>query len=111
MSAIRPIILSLAVLAVAVESFFLSSTSVSHDNTVAIELKGTAVYIGALGEDRKVTIKATYGLVRIQIKDRKVAVVGAECPDQICVQTGWRSLEGESIFCEPNELIIHILGK
>ena len=111
MSAARSIIFSLVVIAVAAESFLLSSLPVFHDDSVSIEVKGTTVYIGALGEDRKITINAKYGLIRIQIRGRRVAVVGAQCPDQICVRSGWRSHEGESILCEPNELGIHIQRK
>lgn len=105
------IVLCIILLVVIIGSFFLANTLVSLGETVIIEVKGNAVYKGALAEDRKITIKAGYGLVRIQIKGNKVAVVAAECPDKICVRTGWRSHAGESILCGPNELIIRILGK
>ena len=111
MKIIIRVILSLLLVCLVVGSFYFSTTPIVHHETVSIEVKGNLVYIGALAEDRKVTIKATYGLVRIQIKGKKVAVVDAECSDQICVKTGWRSRLGESIFCEANELIIHIVGK
>lgn len=105
------VLLWLVFLVITIGSFFLSSTPMSLGETVIIEVKGNTVYKGPLAEDRKVTIKATYGLVRIQIKGNKVAVVDAECPNKICVRTGWRSHDGESIRCVPNELIIRILGK
>lgn len=107
----RRIALCLVLLVVTVGSFFLSKTPASLGETVIIEVKGNAVYKGLLSEDRKITIKATYGLVRIQIKGNKVAVVAAECPNRICVRAGWRSHTGESILCTPNELVIRILGK
>ncbi len=105
----RRILLSFVLLIVTVVSFFLSSKLILHDKIIYIRVKGNAVYIGALAEDRKITIKATYGVVRIQIKGNRVAVVDAECPDKNCVRTGWRSHEGDSILCEPNQLVILIL--
>ncbi|MEO8167863.1 MAG: NusG domain II-containing protein [bacterium] len=111
MTVIRPIFLSFVSLTLAAGSFVVSSVPVSSDDLVTIELKGTSVYVGSLNEDRKITIKAAYGLVRIQIKGKRVAVEGAECPDQACVKTGWQTHGGQSIVCEPNELAIHIVGK
>lgn len=92
-------------------SFVAKNLLDSPGSIVIIELKDKPVYKGDLMEDRKVTIKGDYGDVRIQIKDGKVAVVYAECPNKVCVRTGWRSLSGESIICVPNRVIIRILGE
>lgn len=105
------VILSLLLALLVIGSFHFSQTPIVRDKTVNIEAKGSLVYMGGLGEDRKITIKASYGLVRIQIKSRKVAVLDAECPDHLCVKAGWHSQAGESIRCEANELVIQILGR
>lgn len=41
-------------------------------------------------------------------KDGSIAVVHANCPDQICVHTGRVSRAGQSIACLPNHVIIKI---
>ncbi len=93
-----------------VGSFFAQDLFASHGFTVLVELRNITVYKGNLSEERKVTVHATYGDVRIQIHEGKVAVVHAECPNKVCVRTGWRGLAGESIICVPNRLVIRILG-
>lgn len=94
-----------------VGSFFATNFLSSEGSVVLIELKEMPVYKGSLAEDRKVTIKGAYGDVRVQIKAGKVAVVYADCPNKVCVRTGWRSLSGESIICVPNHIIVRILGE
>lgn len=93
-----------------VGSFFARDLFASHGFIVLVELRNIAVYKGNLSEERKVTIRGAYGDVRIQIHDGRVAVVYAECPNKVCVRTGWRQLAGESIICVPNRLVIRILG-
>jgi hypothetical protein len=93
-----------------VGSFFAKNLFASHGFTVLVELRNIAVYKGNLSEERKVTIHGAYGDVRIQIHDGRVAVVHAECPNKVCVRTGWRGLAGETIICVPNRLVIRILG-
>jgi hypothetical protein len=93
-----------------VGSFFARDLFASHGFTVLVELRNMPVYKGNLSEERKITVRGAYGDVRIQIHDGQVAVVHAECPNKVCVRTGWRRLAGESIICVPNRLVIRILG-
>lgn len=93
-----------------VGSFFARDLFASHGFTVLVELRNVPVYKGNLSEERKITVRGAYGDVRIQIHEGQVAVVHAECPNKVCVRTGWRRLAGESIICVPNRLVIRILG-
>lgn len=58
-----------------------------------------------LDKDRLIEIK-DYGMV--SIKSKKVRVLSANCRDQICVHTKEISMEGESIICLPNRVIVEI---
>lgn len=44
----------------------------------------------------------------IVIKNGKVSVTSADCPDQICVKQGAISEKGETIVCLPHKLVIEI---
>lgn len=44
----------------------------------------------------------------IDIKDGKVSVTSATCPDRICVKQGTISKKGETIVCLPHRLVIEI---
>lgn len=47
----------------------------------------------------------------VEIKDGRVRVKEADCPNQICVHTGWLSKPGQISFCAPNNLKVIIKGK
>ncbi|TEB08049.1 hypothetical protein Psch_01604 [Pelotomaculum schinkii] len=47
----------------------------------------------------------------VEIKDGRVRVQEADCPNQICVKTGWLSKPGQISFCAPNNLKVVIKGK
>ena len=47
---------------------------------------------------------------KVLIKDRKVRMEDADCPDQICVNHRAISRDGESIICLPNQTIVTIHG-
>lgn len=47
----------------------------------------------------------------VEIKDGQVRVKEADCPNQICVKTGWLSKAGQISFCAPNKLKVIIKGE
>ena len=44
----------------------------------------------------------------IEMKDGAICVYSSDCPDKICVNTGYISKKGERIVCLPKKLIIEI---
>jgi len=47
---------------------------------------------------------------KIEIQHGKIRILDADCPDKICVKTGWISNPGQNIACLPHKLIIAIEG-
>ncbi|CAB1243186.1 NusG domain II-containing protein [Clostridium sp. MT-14] len=47
----------------------------------------------------------------VEVENGKIRIEDADCPDKICIKTGWISKPGESIICLPHKLIINIEGK
>ena len=47
---------------------------------------------------------------KVLIKDGKVRMEDADCPDQICVNHRAISRDGESIICLPNQTVVTIRG-
>lgn len=45
---------------------------------------------------------------KVKIKGDKVAIIDANCQDQICVRRGWISQPGQTIVCLPHKLLIEI---
>ena len=48
---------------------------------------------------------------RLEIKDGAVRMIYADCPDQICVHTGWINQEHDMIVCMPNKVVAQIVEK
>lgn len=44
----------------------------------------------------------------VEIKGDRIAIVGANCRDQVCVRRGWISKPGQTIVCLPHKLLIEI---
>lgn len=55
----------------------------------------------ALGED---------GHVKLELKDHKIRFLETDCPDKICVRTGFISKVGQSAVCLPNRIVVRITG-
>lgn len=46
----------------------------------------------------------------IEIKDQKIRIKQASCPDQRCVQQGWIEHPAETLICLPHKLSVTITG-
>lgn len=62
-----------------------------------------------LSEDTRFPIVSTHGSNIVTIKDGKVAVTEANCPDQYCVKRGFCD-RGSQIVCLPNRLVLEFTG-
>lgn len=44
----------------------------------------------------------------LEVRDKKVHVVEANCKDQVCVKEGWKSKPGQTIVCLPHKFLVEI---
>ncbi|MFQ5866912.1 MAG: NusG domain II-containing protein [bacterium] len=51
-----------------------------------------------------------YADMEIEVKEGRIRVLKSDCPQKICVQTGWISKPGQTIICVPNKVLIEIVG-
>ena len=49
--------------------------------------------------------------LRIEVKDGRVAVTESDCPDKICVNTGFVSGRGRTIVCVPERVAVVLSGE
>ena len=77
--------------------------------TAVITINGKTAEKLSLTESggRDITLKEAEGIV-IEINNGRIRVKSADCPDKICVNTGYISKVGERIVCLPKKLIIEI---
>lgn len=78
------------------------------DPRTAVILCGDARHELALGKD---------GLFRFdgidaefEVKNGKIRLIKATCPDKICEKTGFIGSPGQSIICVPNKITVTVAG-
>lgn len=77
-------------------------------STVNITVEGKTWGNFSLGEDKTFTVSTKFGSNEIEIKNGKVRVISADCPDEYCVSSREISHNGESIVCLPHKLSVTI---
>ena len=67
-----------------------------------------SVYLSEVKDPYELTIPYGEGYNIIQIERGRIAIKEADCPDGICVQTGWISDSALPIVCLPHKLVIRL---
>ncbi|MEG2858121.1 MAG: NusG domain II-containing protein, partial [Clostridia bacterium] len=75
---------------------------------------GQFATISQHGETREVSLKhdaqiSVDGAV-IEVNNGRIRILESDCPDKICVKTGWISRGGQTIACVPLGIVITISG-
>ncbi len=82
----------------------------SDADFVQVYSDGKLLYTLALGIDQQKTVQSKYGTNVITVKEGKIAVTHADCPDGYCIKRGFCS-GGMQIVCLPNRLVIRFGGQ
>ena len=77
---------------------------------VEVRSEGKLLYTLPLRVDQQLTVESENGTNVITVKDGKVAVTEADCPDGYCMERGFCS-GGAQIVCLPNRLVLHFIGQ
>lgn len=85
--------------------------SINPGKVVIITVNNEEYMTIPLSENKELIVDNEYGINRIVIKDGKVYVEGADCPDKTCVRQGEIDKSSESIICLPHKLSITISDK
>lgn len=97
----------LLILSVGLSLFLLDSGAPA--DTVQVLSQGKVLYTLSLNKDQTVTVETDLGRNTVTIRDGKVAVTEADCPDGYCMARGFCS-SGPQIVCLPNRLVIQFTG-
>ena len=109
------LILVLAIAAIAcvglVATRLMGANTDADTATVVIRDGAQNVYELPLGQDVTKTITTDLGINVIEIKDGRVHVEEADCPNQDCVHQGWIDAAGQQIVCLPHKLTVDIVDE
>ncbi len=95
------------IIAVLFASFLLWLALFSSSDLVTVYSDGEIFGRFSLSKNQTIDINGTNTLV---IKDGKVFMEGASCPDKLCVKQGSIGEKGGSIICLPNKVIAKVKG-
>lgn len=106
----RDVILVVLLIAIAGFIYLIINTRQNTDDVmmVVINVDGSLYKECSLNKNQKVDIQNKYGHNTIVIKDKKVYMLNADCPDKYCVKQGSIVANGSSIVCLPNKLTVEI---
>lgn len=101
-----PLILFFIILAAGLAGSFLALRP-SHSREVEILRDGEVLYRLDLSKEKDRTIQIEYeGRTNtVEIRDHRIRMAEAKCPDHTCVEMGWLNSE-TPIVCLPNHLLI-----
>lgn len=109
------LILVLAIAAVAcvglVATRLMGANTNADTATVVIRDGEQNVYELPLSQNTTKTVTTDLGTNLIEIKDGRVRVEEADCPNQDCVHQGWVDAAGEQIVCLPHKLTVYIVDE
>ncbi len=71
---------------------------------VVIEVEGKVEYKYPIDSDKVIKVKSEYGQLTVEIKDHKVRVVDASCPNKLCEHQGW--ITRGAIICLPGRISV-----
>ncbi len=91
--------------------FYIYGKNMTDDVSAEILINGQTIKTVSLNEDRIFTIDELPD-VKFEIKDKKIRFLESDCPDKICVNTGFIGADTiEKIaVCLPNSASIHIIS-
>jgi len=89
-----------------------SITATSHLEAV-LTVSGEEVWRSNLSDvtspqTHKVTVSA--GSLTVLAEAGKVCVASSDCPDQICVHTGWLTSAGQTAVCLPFKVVLKVIS-
>ena len=105
---IRDIVLILIILALSTVILIVTRSSKEQGAYVVVMVQNEEIARFSLGADGIYDING--GTNTIEIKDGRVRMLEAFCPNHLCIRQGWISLEGQSIVCLPNKVIVTVHG-
>ncbi|MDD3137607.1 MAG: NusG domain II-containing protein [Lachnospiraceae bacterium] len=97
------------VILVALVVLVITRMTAGSGTKVVISQNGEVYGTYDLNEDQVIVIDTSAGINKVQIENRIVCMIEADCPDQICVNTHPLSVKEPGIIvCLPHKLTVEI---
>ncbi|MCR1951719.1 MULTISPECIES: NusG domain II-containing protein [unclassified Clostridium] len=92
-----------------------ASVGKGYNNTYAeITVSGRIYKTIPLSEhkgEETIEVKTKDGINVIKIRDNKIGIIEADCPDKVCMNPEYIEKPGQSLVCLPHKVMVEIKGK
>ncbi len=103
------VVLLLAVVAAAVCCWQIWKPRAAGQTAVIVTPTGEQRY--SLSQETAFTVEGKDGIVlSVEIDGSRVRVAHSDCPDQVCVHSGWLSKNGQTAACVPAGVSVRVVG-
>lgn len=74
--------------------------------------KTAVITCGEVKRELSLEKDGVFGLegAEFEVKDGKIRIINAACPDKLCEKTGFIGAPGQSIICVPNKITVTVGG-
>ncbi len=103
------IFLSIGIVVLAVALMLSFSSFKTSGKRVVITVDGEVFGEYSIFSDQKIEVKSKLGINTVVIKDGKVSVSNADCPDKYCVNHVAVNETGETVVCLPHRMIVEVV--
>jgi len=100
----------IGILLVAVAVVYLAADRKPDGAAAEVILDGKVVMTVDLTKDQTFSLPEKPNVV-FQVKNNAIAFIESDCPDKICVNTGFISKPGQMAVCLPNHLMLKVISK
>ena len=83
---------------------------VQEATRAVVRIDGKIVHTFLLDADAEKTFSSAAGENTVQVKEGKVRILAADCPDKTCVSMGGISRANQVLVCLPHHLTVEIDG-
>lgn len=105
---LKDIIIVLLLFAIAIVIFILFSIHTKGQGEYA-EIIYDGVVVDTIPLDTDIEYSPDFNSrIVIEVKNGKIHFKESDCPDKVCVHTGWLSLPGQTAVCLPNKTSVVI---
>ncbi|MCL2083978.1 MAG: NusG domain II-containing protein [Oscillospiraceae bacterium] len=74
-----------------------------------ISVGGRVVQTADLNQDAEFSLEQNPN-VRFAVRGGAIAFIGSDCPDKVCVRSGYLKYPGQTAACLPNRAVIFVTG-
>ena len=105
---VRDMVLIAVLLALGIALLLIQNNRGKEGSFVVVMVQGKEEARYSLSIDGEYAING--GTNIIEVKDGKVRMTEALCPNHLCVKQGWIRYGAQSIVCLPNKVVVRIEG-